>query len=96
MARVAMNGWTLKNWIRTPDATPNAEPMRTMTPIVTHGSHPALMSITPDTLLSAMIAPTERSMPPVRITNVIPTARMIRCALLMSRLDSVLACMILP
>ncbi len=70
--------------------------MRIISTITTHGSHPALARITPATLLTATIAPTDRSMPPVRITNVRPTASTITCALLMRRFDSVAACRMRP
>jgi len=55
-----------------------------------------LASITPATEENAMIDPTERSIPPVMMTNVIATARTIRWALLMSRLDRVLNCTTRP
>ena len=51
---------------------------------------------TPATLLKAITAPTDRSIPPVRITNVMPTARITRWALLMSRVEIVLGCRIAP
>ncbi len=96
IASVAMNGCTSKNWISTPETTPEAVPMRIISTITTHGSQPALARITPATLLTATIAPTDRSMPPVRITNVRPTASTMTCALLMRRFDSVAACRMRP
>ena len=38
-----------------------------------------------------MMAPTERSMPPLMMTKVRATARMMRCALLMKRFEMVLS-----
>ena len=70
--------------------------MRIISTITTKGFQPAFASMTPATLDSAMTAPTERSIPPVRITNVIATARMIRCALLMNRFETVLYCRMRP
>ena len=73
-----------------PDTSPIAEPIRTMMTTTRYGFQPACVSITPATLLKAMTAPTDRSIPPVRITNVSPTARITRWVLLISRFDSVL------
>jgi hypothetical protein len=47
------------------------------------------MSMTPATDVNATTAPTDRSMPPERMTTVMATARMIVGAKLTSRLDIV-------
>ena len=70
--------------------------MRIISTTTSHGFHPACSSMTPATLLTAMTDPTDRSMPPVTITNVSATARMMRCALLISRFEIVLNCRIRP
>src|SRR5690625_7968679 len=49
------------------------------------GVQTCALPISPLTEDSAMIAPTERSMPPEMITKVRPTAMITRCALLISR-----------
>ena len=96
MASVAMNGWTSKYWMRIPETRPIVEPIAIITSTTSHALQPASASITPHTEDSAMIAPTERSMPPLMITKVSPTARMIRWALLMNRFEIVLSWKIRP
>ena len=91
-----MNGCISKNSINTPDSSPTSEPSSTMITITRYGFQPAWASIMPATLLNAITAPTDRSIPPVRITKVRPTAMMTRCELLISRFDSVLYWMMLP
>jgi hypothetical protein len=73
-----MKGWTLKYCTRIPDISPNRAPVTTISTIASTGGRPAFTSITPDTEVKATTAPTDRSMPPARITKVSPTARMIR------------------
>ena len=49
-----------------------------MSGITTAGDHPVCSRLAAIMPLRATTAPTERSMPPVRITNVMPTASTIR------------------
>ena len=96
IANVAMKGCTPKYWMRMPASNPNAVPESTMTTRTTPAFQPEFASITPATLENAITDPTDRSIPPVRMTKVIPTATTMRWALLTSRLDSVLNCTMLP
>ncbi len=87
-ARVAMNGCTSKTCTIAPTRSPMSEPTSTTSGITTPAGTPArsrYAAVTPD---SASTEPTERSMPPVRMTNVIPTASTMRNALLMNRFAS--------
>ena len=91
-----MNGCMSKNSMRQPDTSPMTEPISTMISTTRYGFHPAWASIIPATLLNAITAPTDRSIPPVRITKVMPTARITRCELLISRFEIVLGCRMAP
>ncbi len=88
IAKVAMNGWTLKYWIRMPEARPKSPPMAIIRAITSQAFHPALIRSTPVTEVKAMTAPTDRSIPPVTMTKVSPTAKMIRWELLISRFET--------
>ncbi len=82
-----MNGWMSNTWTMSPTASPSTVPMRTAMTSTTATGHPLWRSdavVMPD---SATTAPTERSMPPVRMTKVIPTASTMRNELLMNRLE---------
>ena len=85
-ASVTMNGASLKRWIRKPCSAPNAAPVASTSAIAAYGFQPALSSEATNMVVSAMTAPTDRSMPPDRITNVIPTATMHRNELSITRL----------
>ena len=56
--------------------------------MTTSGGQPARNSAAATIVDSATTDPTDRSMPPVRITNVIPTASTTRNELSISRLSS--------
>ncbi len=73
-----MKGCTLKYCTSTPDISPKTAPIATIATIARTDGTPALTSITPETEAKATTAPTDRSMPPARITKVSPTARMMR------------------
>ncbi len=62
--------------------------MSRTTGIVAAAGQPASISRAAIIADSATTAPTDRSMPPVRITNVMPTARTMRCELVMRMLAS--------
>ena len=89
IASVAMKGCTSKYWIMTPEITPNTAPNTIISSMESQPLTPMFISITPATELKATTAPTDRSMPPEMITNVMPTARMIVGAKLTRRLDIV-------
>ena len=80
MPRVTMNEGTphrldIVPLIR-PQTTPTATLVRTAREIATPTDKPSILSTVPATTAqSAVNEPTERSMPPIRITKVIPTAR---------------------
>jgi hypothetical protein len=59
--------------------------MTSTTAIAAYGFQPAASSAAETIVVSAITAPTDRSMPPERITNVMPTATMHRNALSMIR-----------
>ncbi len=74
VASVTMIGGIAANATKAPFASPKAQPITMQiasasTPFIPACIRPAAM--VPD---SAITAPTDRSMPPVRITNVMPTA----------------------
>src|SRR5881628_1131480 len=80
---VAINGGTLKRVITAPDSTPNT--VQTATPAALHPASAARPALAPPptslrssvttTADSAIRLPTDKSMPPVIITTVIPAAR---------------------
>ena len=78
-----MNGWISKKWMIAPMASPSAVPRSRPTTRTRTGGHPAASSEAVTIPVSATTDPTERSMPPVRMTNVIPTATTSRKALSM-------------
>jgi len=66
---------------------PNAVPISSTSGMATMGFQPRCSTSAASTMVvSATTDPTERSMPPDRITNVMPTATMMRKALSISRL----------
>jgi hypothetical protein len=71
MARVAMNGATFRAETRYPEIPPNATDAITVR-ISARGSDIETRKYAIRTLDRARIEPTERSIPPVRITNSIP------------------------
>jgi hypothetical protein len=69
-----MNGCISNTCTMTPTTSPSTEPMRITSGITTDAGQPLWNSdaaVMPD---SATTAPTDRSMPPARMTNVMPTA----------------------
>ena len=77
-AREAMNGCTSKYCTSTPMMSPKPRPMTSMIGTTRAPGTSSRSRLAPNIPVNAMTDPTERSMPPVRITNVIPTARMNR------------------
>ena len=77
-ASVATNGCTSKCSIITPMIRPSAGPTRMTVTIATGVGQPSCNVLARITVDSATTDPTLRSMPPVRITNVIPTASTMR------------------
>ncbi len=73
--RVAMNAGTLPLWMIIPINAPIIAPAIRAMPIAAHIGKPATINLDANILLKARTEPTERSMPPERITNVIPMAR---------------------
>ena len=74
-----------------PMARPSVTPTSSTSAITGTGLHPAASSFAASTPDSATTEPTERSMPPVRITKVIPTASTMRKALSTNRLSTTCA-----
>ena len=70
-----MNGCSPSRAMPQPLTTPASAPRAITAGIVTASGQPASSMIAITTAVSASSEPTDRSMPPVRITNVIPTAR---------------------
>ena len=83
-----MNGCTSKNWISTPISSPMMAPPISMAGITSQAGTPSLSIRAPMIAVKASTAPTERSMPAVRMTKVMPTARISRYALSSSSDDS--------
>ena len=73
MASVAMNGTTLPYAISTPLISPAPRPTASAQTTMTNGPYSWVASVVIHTLASATIEPTDRSMPPEMITNVMPT-----------------------
>ena len=80
-ASEAMNGCTSKNCTSTAISSPIPAPLRIITGMTTPVGTPSLSSRAHMMPVNARTDPTDRSMPPVRITKVMPTARMSRYAL---------------
>ena len=88
-ASVAMNGGTLHPATMAPENSPTAA--HTATPASEHHTCAAAVAATPpassrsslltSTALSAMRLPTDRSMPPVKITTLMPAARIATTAI---------------
>jgi len=78
-ASVTMKGWILKVSITRPCRKPNEAPSRRARAITAAGFTPWRSSrLAESMVVSAIIEPTERSIPPERMTNVIPMAVMTR------------------
>src|SRR5688500_1764623 len=72
--------------MRKPCAAPNNPPATTSIGMTTHGFQPSFVNAAAAIVVSARTEPTDRSMPPVRITNVMPIATIARKALSIARL----------
>ena len=77
-ASEAMNGCTSKYWTSTPMPSPIRAPPPSMIGTTTDDGRPSRSRLAPIIPENDITAPTDRSIPPVRITNVIPTARISR------------------
>ena len=80
-----MKGWMSKYWMISPMRRPSPPPMTRTRKMTAAGFQPCWRSVALTIIDSATTAPTDRSMPPVRITNVMPTASTIRKVLSMKR-----------
>ena len=67
---------------------PSTVPVISTTATTRYGDQPISSVFAAIVVESATLEPTDRSMPPVRITNVMPTASRIRKLLSSSRLNS--------
>jgi hypothetical protein len=91
-ASVTMKGCSRKRSISKPMNAPKAVPIAAPAESPRPGSTRGCSTSEADTIVvSAITEPTERSMPPERITKVMPTATMIRKALSISRLRNTCA-----
>ena len=68
------NGWSSRWWMTSPMASPSVPPTSSTSSITGTGPQPVLSSFAASTPDSATTDPTLRSMPPVMITKVMPTA----------------------
>jgi hypothetical protein len=85
-ASVTMKGCSRKRSIRKPCNAPKAVPIASTKGSTANGLQPWRCTSDAETMVvNAITEPTERSMPPARITKVMPTAQMIRKALSMNR-----------
>ena len=100
MASVTMNGGMPKRAMKMPDTAPVKIPTPTPAAIpattAAAGMAAALEEIAAITTASATIDPTDRSIPPLRMTKVMPTARITRWELLISRFEIVLGWRMAP
>ncbi len=74
VASVAINGAILAFAINAPFTAPSSAPIKQAQPIANTGSSPLTIMPAIKALDNAKIAPTDKSIPPVKITNVIPKA----------------------
>ncbi len=72
--------------MKKPIVAPMTMPIASMRSITTHGSHSPRSSAAEATVVSAMTPPTDRSIPPDRITKVMPIALIRRNGLARKRL----------
>ncbi|MNW61507.1 hypothetical protein D3C74_395720 [compost metagenome] len=86
-ASEAMKGCMSKYWTITPISRPNVVPISTPRTRTTGSGAPTIRSLATTRPTRATTAPTDRSIPPVMITNVMPIARTIRYELSTSRLE---------
>src|SRR5213593_1764461 len=92
MPSVAMKGWTLPRVTIRPSRSPNAAPTASPAPMPTSSGRPAESRPAMTAPETASTEPTLRSMPPVRMTKVMPaaiTALMETCRAMLSRLLTV-------
>ena len=92
---VTMNGGRPPQLISAPLARPQAVPAASASVNATGSGCPPWSAVPRTTPASATIDPTERSMPPDRITNVIPTATialMLVCSTTLTRFETVRKC----
>src|SRR5438093_1325328 len=92
MPSVAMKGWTLPRVTTRPSSSPNAAPTANPAPMPTSSGRPAESRPAMTAPETASTEPTLRSMPPVRMTKVMPaaiTALMETCRAMLSRLLTV-------
>jgi hypothetical protein len=75
MPRVAINGWSFILVMRSPLIAPRPNPITTPTRSPTIGGAPLVTTIPTETMTTAKVDPTERSIPAVMIAKVIPIAR---------------------
>jgi hypothetical protein len=86
-ASVTMNGWMSKKWMTQPIRKPSVGPISSATTSTTPAGTVPLSSIHADTIaVIATTEPTDRSMPPVSSTKVMPTATTSRNPRLMKML----------
>src|SRR3954452_21165511 len=74
VASVMMNGWIFRTATPMPLTTPTAAPRAIAATAISGTGTPALTRSAVTTAVSARMDPTDRSMPPVRMTKVIPIA----------------------
>ena len=74
MPSVAMNGTTLRPVMRRPLPSPMSPPASTAAATASDGGQPAPIASAATTPVSAIVAPTDRSIPPLMMMSVIPIA----------------------
>src|SRR5471032_3533382 len=88
-ASVTMNGCSLKKWINAPIAAPYNAPKTSTSGTITHiGQCRCSANTAQRMVVNATTEPTDRSMPPDTITNVMPIATISRNALSTSKPSS--------
>ncbi len=80
-ASVTMNGWISQKSMMSPCSAPKARPKTSIIPAETSGCHPRTSRLAIATPTKPIIEPIERSMPPDRMTNVVPIAAVMMKAL---------------
>ena len=80
-ARVTMNGWISQKSTISPCSAPNSAPKHSIIAADASGCHPTASRLAITTPTKPIIEPIDRSMPPERMTKVVPMAAMMMNAL---------------
>ena len=80
-ASVTMNGWISQKSMMRPCSAPNSRPKTSISAAEASGCHPTTSRLAITTPTKPIIEPIDRSMPPDRMTKVVPIAAVMMKAL---------------